>query len=156
MNPCSVSLTRMKVTLQVIFIWFVTMTLCITSPCFFILRYLHVVHEEAAGLSLPVQVVFRLAAERQRAGLCGAICDLSITQTTARYEQRGGVEKHGMSWSGWCRHDDGLAVVRFRTAVKLQLRPCLYRVKWYVYGYNYLRQAGYDLHAFVFVCLLAA
>lgn len=47
------------------------------------------VHDVADCLSPPLQVVLRVAAERHRAVLCGAISDLSITQP-ARYEQREG------------------------------------------------------------------
>lgn len=76
---------------------------------FFVLRYLCVVHDEAACLSLPLQVVHRLAAERYRTGLCGSIPNLSITQTAARYERRGVVRRRGAG----CRHGYGLAVARF-------------------------------------------
>lgn len=99
MNPCSVSWTPVMVDVVHVLLHHVSM--------FFVLRYLGVVHDEAACLSLPLHVVHRLAAERQRTGLCGSIRNLSITQTAARYEQSGVVRRQGG------RHGYGLAVARF-------------------------------------------
>lgn len=53
------------------------------------LKYLQMVHDVADCLTLPLQVVYRGAAERHGAVLRGAVSNLSVTQT-ACCERRGG------------------------------------------------------------------